>query len=178
MVPGEAMEVHCDYLVRSLRLPTRLEVERRGQVQLDIGEPEQLTPEAVGEDRVLITQDGARNPVEPHNAVEEHSSNDGGCVGVHQGDEMRVFGEAIHHGEDDGFPVHARQPLHEIHGNVRPHRRWQRQRLEQTGRLQLLGLIPLADGARPDKVAHLAPENQRGGDEAFYVYLHGRCRGR
>jgi hypothetical protein len=132
-------------------------MERRRQVQLDTGEPEQLALEAAGEDRVPIAHDGAQNLVKPHNAGEERTSDGCGRVGACQSDEMRVLGEVIHHGEYNVFPIHAWQSLHEIHGDVHPHHLWQRQRLEQTGRLQLLGLIPLAHSACPKKVVHHLP---------------------
>jgi hypothetical protein len=71
------------------------------------------TPQAASEDRVRIAHDGARDPMEPHNAVEERTGDGGGHIWVCQGDEVCVLGKAIHHHEDDRFPIHARQPLDE-----------------------------------------------------------------
>jgi hypothetical protein len=39
--------------------------------------------------------------MEPYNAIEERVGDGGGCIGLHQGDEVRILGEVIHHREDD-----------------------------------------------------------------------------
>jgi hypothetical protein len=68
---------------------------------LDASELEQLALEAACEDRVPIAHNGARDPMEPYNAIEERVGDGGGCIGLHQGDEVRILGEVIHHREDD-----------------------------------------------------------------------------
>lgn len=44
-----------------------------------------------------------------------------GGLGVADGDEVSIFGEAADDGEDDGFPVDFGQGLDENHRDVGPH---------------------------------------------------------
>jgi len=37
---------------------------------------------------------------------------------------MGILGQAIHDGEDDALAMYLGKAFHEIHGDVRPHQRW------------------------------------------------------
>ncbi|KAF0921878.1 hypothetical protein E2562_020338 [Oryza meyeriana var. granulata] len=63
------------------------------------------------------------------NDVGEEGLGDGLCgVGVRQWDEVAVFAEAVHHGEDDRLALHFGQRLDEVDADVGPnsgrHRQW------------------------------------------------------
>lgn len=75
-------------------------------------------------------------------------------VGVAEGDEMAVLGEAIHHREDDILAVHSGKALDEVHGDVRLDLGWHLQWLQQANWLQRLRLVALACGACLDVVAN------------------------
>ena len=89
--------------------------------------------------------------MQPDDAVEECARDRRRRVRVAEGDEVRVLGEAVHHGEDDRLPMYHGEPLDEVHGDVRPHLGRNHQRLQQTCRLQGLRLVALActAGAHP-----------------------------
>lgn len=61
-IAGEATEVHGNDFVDSLRLPIGMRVECRAQVELDAGEVEELPPEVVGEDGVVVVEMEHGNP--------------------------------------------------------------------------------------------------------------------
>ena len=63
-------------------------------------------------------------------AGEEGACHRSRSVGMAEGDEVRVLGEAINHREDDGLPAHLGQPFDEVHGDVRPHLGGHVQRLQ------------------------------------------------
>ena len=66
----------------------------------------------------------------PDDAVEEGACHRSSRVGMTEDDEVRVLGEAINHREDDGLAANLRQPLDEVHGDVRPHLGGHVQRLQ------------------------------------------------
>ena len=81
--------------------------------------------------------------MQPNDAVEEGTSNRRHNVGVAKCDKMRVLGEAIYDGEDDGLATNLGQPLDEIHGDVRPHMGRHLKGLQETRRLKgLLEICP------------------------------------
>ena len=82
--------------------------------------------------------------MEPDDVVEEGASDGGSRVGVPKRNKMRVLGEAVNDGEDDGFPANLGQPLDEIHGDVGPDLVRHLQRLEQPSRPECLRLVALA----------------------------------
>jgi hypothetical protein len=120
VVTDEAPEVHGNDLICSLRLPVRFWVECRREIELHADQVKELLLKIAGEDRVTITHDGAQDPVEPHDLVEERLGDCCGSVRVRQGDEVYRFGELVHHGEDDRLPIDTREPLDEVHGDVGP----------------------------------------------------------
>lgn len=61
-----------------------------------------------------------------------------------QRDEMRMFGEAIHHGQDNALAMDAQQSFNEIYCNVRPNLGWNWERLEQARRVEGVHLVALA----------------------------------
>ena len=70
--------------------------------------------------------------MQANNHLEEGTCDRHGNVGVVEGDEAGVFGEAIDHCDDNEFPMHLGQVLNEIHWNVDPHLRQHVKGLEQT----------------------------------------------
>jgi hypothetical protein len=59
--------------------------------------------------------------MDPHDVVEEGSSDRFSGVGVDLCDEVSHLGEAVNDGEDDRFPTDTRKALHKVHGNVTPY---------------------------------------------------------
>ena len=155
-IAGQASEVDAQDTICHLGLPISMRVERRTEAELDTGELEQFRPECAGEDRIPITDDGARNAMEPHDLVEEGARHRSRGVRVPQHNEMRIFGEAVDDGEDDRLAADVREAFHEVEGNVLPHRRGHGQWLKQAGGMQMLGLVALAGGAAVDELAHQA----------------------
>jgi hypothetical protein len=49
------------------------------------------------EHRIMVNDDGQRKPVEADDAVKEGPGHRRGCIGVTEGDEVRVLGEAVNH---------------------------------------------------------------------------------
>jgi len=125
-------------------------VERRAHQQLDAGEAEQLSLEVAGDDKVTVTDNGRWKPVEAHDVGEECSGDGRGSVGVAERDEVRELGEAIHHREDHRLGPHLWEALDEVHGYVAPYLPWHREGLQESGRVQVLELDPLAHRATPD----------------------------
>jgi hypothetical protein len=62
--------------------------------------------------------------VEADNLREEHLSHCLRRIRMSKQDEVAILTESVHHGEDDRFPVHARQSFDEVHTDVRPNSRW------------------------------------------------------
>ena len=69
-----------------------------------------------------------------------------------QGDEVRIFGEAVDHRQNDRLAIDLGQALDEIHGDVGPYLGRHVEGLQQTSRLQRLRLVPLTSVARPNEV--------------------------
>ena len=100
-----------------------------------------------GEDGVPVTDNRQREPVQSYDAVEECPCYGRRGVGVAEGDEVGVFGEAIHHREDDGLACHLGQPLDEVHGDVGPHLGRHLKGLQEATQLLRQCLVLLARGA-------------------------------
>ena len=92
--------------------------------------------------------------MEAHDVVAERPGNGDSSVWVAERNEMRVLGEAIHHGEHQRFATGTRKPLHKIHRDVRPDRAWHFQWLQQPGRMKVLSFVALADRTALDVVTH------------------------
>jgi hypothetical protein len=73
------------------------------------------------EHRITVNDDGQRKPVEADDAVKEGPGHRRGCIGVTEGDEVRVLGEAVNHREDDRLAAHLGKALNEVHGDISPH---------------------------------------------------------
>ena len=91
--------------------------------------------------------------MEPHNLVEERLGNRGGAVGVAEGDEMCILGEAINHRENHRFASDLGKAFNKIHGDVGPDGVGNVQRLQQAGWMEMLRLVTLTDGAALHEVA-------------------------
>jgi hypothetical protein len=72
-------------------------MERSIGAQLGASESEQLLPEGIGEDGVMITHDGLRHTGESDDGVKGLRDRHGE-VGVTEGEEVCVHGEPVHHG--------------------------------------------------------------------------------
>ena len=105
-----------------------------------------------GEDWVAVADDRAGEAVQTHDPVEEGTRNRGGRVRVTEGDEVSIFGEAIHHRQDHRLAVDFRQALNEIHGDVSRHLGRHIQGLQEACRLRGRRLIPLTGVAGADEV--------------------------
>jgi hypothetical protein len=92
-------------LVLHLRLTVRLQVERRAHEKCDADQLEEVLPDVASEDGVPVAHDGGE-PVEPHDTLEEHLGHRHGGVGVVEGEEVGVLGEAVHHRKDHRLVVH------------------------------------------------------------------------
>ena len=62
--------------------------------------------------------------METHDSFKEGIGNGSNGVGVTEGDEMRILGEAIDHHEDDRLAIDLGQVLDKIHRNVSPNLGW------------------------------------------------------
>jgi hypothetical protein len=116
---GDATQIHHDDLVGSFSLSIGLRVESGGEVELHACQEEQLTPEIVGEDRIVIRDDGVGNAMQPNHDVEEclrHS-----CHRIRMTERGEVCGlqEPVDDGEQDRLAVDTREPLDEVHANAR-----------------------------------------------------------
>jgi hypothetical protein len=95
--------------------------ERRTETKLDASEVEQLRPQVAGEDRIPITDNGARKTVKAHNVVKECLCHSESGIWVTQWYEMSHLRETIHHSEDDTLPAHPGKSFDKIHGYVAPY---------------------------------------------------------
>jgi len=129
-VAGEAAQVHDDDPVGGLGSAVRLQMKGGRHVELRPHEQHELLPERRGEHRIVVRDDGVRGTMES-NDVDEEAVRDGlGGGGVRQGDEVAVFAEAIHDGEDDHLALNLGQCLDEVDVDVGPHGGRNRQRLQ------------------------------------------------
>jgi len=69
-----------------------------------------------------------------------------------QRNEMSRLREPIHHCQDHHLAVHLGKSLNEVHGHIRPDRRRDPQWLKKASRVEMLTLVTLANGARPNEV--------------------------
>jgi len=74
-----------------------------------------------GEHGIPIADDRRRKPVQPDDAVKEGTCHHSRCIGVAECNEVRIFGEAIDHREDDRFATDLWQAFNEVHRNICPH---------------------------------------------------------
>jgi hypothetical protein len=98
-----------------------MRVERHAHAELYARQPKEIPPDVTREHRITVTDDGRRKPVEADDAVEEGLGHRHGCIGVTEGDKVRLLGEAVNHCEDDGLAAHLGKALDEVHGNISPH---------------------------------------------------------
>lgn len=138
-------------------------VEGLVEAHCHLGKVEVLFPERAREHRVAVADDGTRQPVEVDDVVEEGLSDGDGGVGMAEGDEMRVLGEAADDGDHLRLAIHTRKPLDEVHDYVGPHGTGDFQRLQQTRQVQMLHLVLLAGGAALDVVPNQQGRIQRWG---------------
>jgi hypothetical protein len=129
-------------------------VEGGAHAELDTSYLEKILPHSASEQGIPVADDGDRKPVQADHLGKESPGDRRCSVGVAEGDEMTVLGEAIHHREDDELVVHSGKALDEVHGDVRPDLGWHLQWLQQAGWLQRLRLVALACGACLDVVAN------------------------
>jgi hypothetical protein len=110
--------------------------------------------------------------VEVDNGVEERLGDSGGGVRVVEGDEVCILGEAVDHRQDDRFATHTRESLHKIKCYVAPDAAGHDERLKQSHRMQVLGLVPLANRAALDVVAdELVVAGREGGAQTLQCFL-------
>ena len=93
----------------------------RAPEQLDPSQLEEFLPKLGGEDHVPVTHNGAQEPMEAHNFIEEGASNRLHRVGVAKGAKMRHLGEPVDDGDDDRLFANTWKPLDKVHGGVTTH---------------------------------------------------------
>ena len=113
-------EITIYHLVDHLGFPVVLWMECRTQAQFYARHLKKITPDMAAEHRVVVAEDRGGKPMEADDVVEESSRDGGGGVGVAERDEVRVFGEAVDHRENDGLAAHLGKALDEVHGDVIP----------------------------------------------------------
>jgi hypothetical protein len=96
-------------------------VERRAHAELYARQPKEIPPDVTCEHRITVADDGRRKPMEEDDAIEEGPGHGRDCIGMTEGDEVRVLGEAVNHREDDGLAAHIGKDLDEVHGDISPH---------------------------------------------------------
>jgi hypothetical protein len=94
--------------------------------------------------------------MEPDNVLEEGRRYSGSGVRVAQGDEVVVLGQSIDHCQDHRLAVHLWESFYEVHRDVLLHHRRHIQRLQQSGRMQMLCFMELVGGAALDELSHAA----------------------
>jgi hypothetical protein len=153
-VTGQAPQIHGYNLVRGLGLTIRLWVEREHELQLDTGHGEQLLPKAVGEDWILVTDNGAHDVVEFDNGVEEDLGHCRHRIRMPQWQKVSRLGKSVHHRKDDRLPLDLGQSFNEVDCNASPHRWGNNQGLHEARRVELFRFVALAHATFPDKVTH------------------------
>jgi hypothetical protein len=144
---SDAVEVHRDHFVGCFRLAVRLRVERRGEVQLDADEEEQLMLESAGEE-----WNRAQEAVWADDVCEEGTRHQGRHIWMDHRYKMGELGEPVDYCQNDKLVVDPREALNDVHGYISPHRGRNLQWLEQAARLKLLHLVLLTGGTRADMV--------------------------
>jgi hypothetical protein len=127
-------------------------VEGRWHLEAYTRQLEQFLPEVAGKRGAAVTDDGARDAVEPDDLGEEGTSHCCRRVGVAEGYEVCRFEKAVHHGENDRLVVDLVEALDEVHGYVGPDCRQNAEGLQQTGRVEMFSLVLLACDAATHKV--------------------------
>lgn len=98
----------------------------RATTQLSPLEFKQSFPKVASEDRVSVTDNRPRHPVETKDLFDEDMGNSRSCVGMGHGHKVGVFGETIdlHH---NGILVsRERETIYEIHRDIYPDILWNR----------------------------------------------------
>jgi hypothetical protein len=121
-ITSKTTQVYPQNPVGYLRLAVSLGMERCAEAERHTSKFEELPQECTGEDWVAVTDDGAREPMETNDAVEEGLRNRHGNVGVAERNEVGILGETIHNGEHHRLAAHTWKSLYEVHGDVRPNR--------------------------------------------------------
>ena len=95
-------------------------MEHRAHPQLDVGQLEDVPLDVAHGHWVTIAHDGGWEPMKADNGIEEGLRDHGRNVGVAQLDEVSMFGEVVHHFQDDAFVIDTRYAFNEIERNVGP----------------------------------------------------------
>ena len=90
--------------------------------------------------------------METYDAVKESVGDQSRRVRVAEGDEVRVLGEPVDNGEDDGLSVDLGKALDEVHRDIRPHLGRNVERLKKACRLESRCLVALEHDACTNKV--------------------------
>uniref|UniRef100_A0A0A8YRB7 Uncharacterized protein n=1 Tax=Arundo donax TaxID=35708 RepID=A0A0A8YRB7_ARUDO len=96
--------------------------------------------------------------MELHNLVKERLGDGARHIWMTERYEVRKLGEPINHSQHHRLATHPRKNFHKIHRDVAPDVGRHRQRLKQSYRVKVLGLVSLTNAAPLDEVAHALME--------------------
>jgi len=71
---------------------------------------------------------------------------------MRQWNEMAILTKPVHHGQYDGLATDARERFNEVEGDISPNPLGHRKGKQEASRVQVLGLVSLADDARAHQV--------------------------
>jgi len=125
-------QIHGNDFVYHLGLAVSLRAEGCAHTQLNVSHPEKVVPDIPSDDRVPVTDDGGREPVQANDVVKEGAGDGGSGVGVAKRNKMRVLGEVVDHLRMMDLPPTFGRPSIK---DVCPHLGRNLQRLQQSRRL-------------------------------------------
>jgi hypothetical protein len=123
----------------------------------------------IGEDRVTIEDDRARDAMEPDHHVEECSCHCRRRVQVAELDEVHGLQETVDDGEQHQLVIDTQESLNEVHAKVGPNRHGELELPKEICWLQVFNFVVLAHRAGVHEVLD-------GGVRTRYVEVSARSR--
>jgi hypothetical protein len=107
--------------------------------------------------------------VEPDNGVDEGHGNSRCRVGVAEGDEVCILGEAVHHYQDDRLTADLGDADDKIERDVEPYTRWHRKRLQEAHQVKVLCFVALPHKEASNEVIEqlVVAQGEEGGAQAL-----------
>ena len=87
---------------------------------MDAQQLQQPTPKVAGEDGIAVADEARRQPVQAHHLLEKHCSDLRCRHGFGGWNEVRLFGEPVHHHQNNIVVVARREVGNPVEGHARP----------------------------------------------------------